>query len=101
MTGTQRSPGLPNVPTIAESGVPNYQFSTWYGIQVPAHTPADVIAKINADVIRAEQAPDVRTRLQALGVDPATSTPAAFGEMVSSEIARWTKVADSIGLRKE
>jgi tripartite-type tricarboxylate transporter receptor subunit TctC len=101
VTGSQRSPGLPEVPTIAESGVPNYQFTTWYGIQVPAHTPADIVMKLNADVIRAEQAPDVRARLEALGVDQATSSAAEFGDMVRSEIARWTKVADGIGLKSE
>ena len=101
VTGSQRSPGLPEVPTIAESGVPNYQFTTWYGIQVPAHTPADIVMKLNADVIRAEQAPDVRARLEALGVDQATSSAAEFGDMVRSEIARWTKVADAIGLKSE
>jgi tripartite-type tricarboxylate transporter receptor subunit TctC len=57
--------------------------------------------KLNADVIRAEQAPDVRARLEALGVDQATSSAAEFGDMVRSAIARWTKVADGIGLKSE
>ena len=98
VTGATRSPGLPDIPTIAESGVPNYSFSTWYGIQVPAQVPPAIVAQINADVVRVLQAPDVRVRLTSVGVQPMSSSAAEFGAMVQSEIAKWAKVVDRIGL---
>ncbi len=99
VTGAVRSPGLPDLPTIAESGVPNYAFNTWYGVQVPAGTPPSIIARLNADIIRVLQGPDIRARLTALGLEPMTSSPEAFGNLVRSEIAKWAKVVDAIGLK--
>ncbi len=98
VTGDTRSANLPDVPTVAESGVPKYSFTTWYGIQVPAKTPPAIVERINADVAKVLQAPDVRERLVTLGVQPMASSSAEFGTMVRSEIAKWTKVADAIGL---
>jgi tripartite-type tricarboxylate transporter receptor subunit TctC len=98
VTGAIRSPGLPDIPTIAESGVPNYGFSTWYGIQVPAQVPPAIVAQINADVVRVLEAPDVRARMTSVGVQPMSSSAAEFGAMVQSEIAKWAKVVDRIGL---
>lgn len=99
VTGAQRSSFAPELPTIAEAGVPGYEFNTWYGIEAPAGTPRLVIARINADVVRAMQSPDVRARLVAQGLEPLTSTPEAFGALIAAEIAKWTKVARTIGIR--
>ena len=100
VTGAARSPSAPDIPTIAESGVPNYAFNTWYGIQVPAGTPRAVVGQINAEVLRALQSTDVRARFAAGGLEPLASTPDEFGAMVRSEIAKWSKVAAAIGAAK-
>ena len=100
VTGAARSPSAPDMPTIAESGVPDYEFNTWYGIQVPAGTPRAVVDLLNAEVLRALQAPDVRARFAAGGLDPLASTPDAFGAMVRAEIAKWRRVAAAIGAAK-
>lgn len=101
VSSTARLPELPDVPTIADSGVPGYQFATWYGIQVPAHTPPDIIAKLNADIGRAMQVPEVRSRMAALGLEPTTDSPEAFGSMLRGEIDRWAKLAKSIGVKPQ
>ncbi len=100
VTGAARSPSAPDIPTIAESGVAEYEFNTWYGIQVPAGTPHAVVNQINAEVTRALQAADLRTRFAAGGLEPQASTPEQFGAMVRGEIAKWTKVAARIGAAK-
>ncbi len=100
VTGAARSPSAPDMPTIAESGVPNYEFNTWYGIQVPAGTPRAVVDLLNAEVLRALQAPDVRARFAAGGLEPLASTPDEFGAMVRAEIAKWRRVAAAIGAAK-
>jgi tripartite-type tricarboxylate transporter receptor subunit TctC len=100
VTGATRSPTAPDIPTVAESGVADYEFNTWYGIQVPAGTPRGVITRINEGVLRALQGADVRTRFAAGGLEPLPSTPEQFGAMVRSEITKWTKVAARIGTAK-
>lgn len=100
VTGATRSPTAPDIPTIAESGVPDYEFNTWYGIQVPAATPRAVVNQLNAEVRRVLQAADVRVRFSAGGLEPLASTPEQFGAMVRSEITKWTKVAATIGAAK-
>jgi tripartite-type tricarboxylate transporter receptor subunit TctC len=98
VTGARRSSLTPDLPTIGEAGVPGYEFNTWYGIEAPAGTPRNVIDMINASVVRAMQSPDVRARLVAQGLEPLASTPEAFGVLIASEVAKWTKVARTIGI---
>jgi tripartite-type tricarboxylate transporter receptor subunit TctC len=100
VTGAARSPSAPDIPTIAESGVPNYEFNTWYGIQVPAGTPVAVVNQLNAEVLRVVRSPDVRARFAAGGLEPRAGTPDEFGALVRSEIAKWSKVAATIGAAK-
>ncbi len=100
VTGAARSPTAPEIPTVAESGVADYEFNTWYGIQVPAGTPRDVVQRINDGVLRALQSADVRARFAAGGLEPSGSTPEQFGAMVRAEIAKWTQVAARIGVAK-
>ena len=83
---------------MAKSDVPGYEFSIWYGIQVPANTSPAIIEKLNADVTRVLQASDVRSRLSTLGLVPMTSSPEAFGSVLHAEITKWTKVAKAIKL---
>jgi tripartite-type tricarboxylate transporter receptor subunit TctC len=100
VTGAARSPTAPEIPTVAESGVADYEFNTWYGIQVPAGTPRDVVQRINDGVLRALQSADVRARFAAGGLEPSGSTPEQFGAMVRAEITKWTQVAARIGVAK-
>jgi tripartite-type tricarboxylate transporter receptor subunit TctC len=98
VTTEQRLPYLPDVPTIAESGFPGYEISSWQGVFAPGGTPRDVVAKINGEVVRLLSAPEVRARISLEGADPVGSSPDAFAERVKSEIAKWTKVARSAGI---
>jgi tripartite-type tricarboxylate transporter receptor subunit TctC len=98
VTTEQRLPYLPDVPTIAESGFPGYEISSWQGVFAPGSTPRDVVGKINGEVVRLLSVPEVRARISLEGADPVGSSPDAFAERVKSEIAKWTKVARSAGI---
>jgi tripartite-type tricarboxylate transporter receptor subunit TctC len=98
VTTEQRLPYLPDVPTIAESGFPGYEISSWQGVFAPGGTPRDVVGKINGEVVRLLSVPEVRARISLEGADPVGSSPEAFTERVKSEIAKWTRVARSAGI---
>ena len=87
-----RSPALPDVPTIAEAGFPDVQGSSWFAIFVPSGTPPEVIAKLNAEASKALNSPDVRERLATLSANPEGGSPKVLGDQVKSEIVRWTKL---------
>ena len=87
-----RSRLLPDVPTIAESGVPGYELVSWYGILVPSGTPQPVLARLHQATVLAVQARDVQEKLIAQGVDPATSSPAELARYISNEISRWSRL---------
>mgnify|MGYP001584446228 CR=1 FL=1 len=97
-TGPKRSPALPDVPTVAEAGIPGYEVILWYALLGPAGLPTEVTAKVHADVAGVLKMPDVRERLAGLGVEPAGSTPDAFAAFLRSEIAKWDKVKKATGL---
>ena len=101
VTGPQRYGELPNVPTIAESGVPGYNVTGWYGFYAPAGTPADLVRKLQAETARALNAPEMREKLIKAGNDPVTSTPEAFEAFVKVEIAKWAKVVRDAKLSLE
>jgi tripartite-type tricarboxylate transporter receptor subunit TctC len=101
VTTAQRSPALPDVPTLAESGFPSYEALAWYGILAPAATPAAVIARLNAEIGTALRAPDLAARLANLGVEAAPSTPAELGLLIHKETELWTKVIDAGGIKPE
>ena len=92
VTSGRRFPGLPNVPTVQESGLPNYNVASWNGLAAPAGTPAPVIDKLNAAIQEAVKSPEVRKRLEALGVRAQGSTPQELGRLLNSEIQRWRGV---------
>jgi len=94
----KRLPYLPGLPTIAESGFPAYEISSWQGMLAPAGTPRDVVAKINGELRALLQTPAMRKRMQAEGADAVGSTPEEFAARVASEVAKWTKVARDSGL---
>lgn len=98
---TQRSPALPDVPTVAEAGVPGYSAAAWYGLFAPAKTPEPVIAKLQTEVAAILQQPDVRKRMTELGATPIGSKPAEFRKFQLSEMKRWKEVVDSARIRME
>jgi tripartite-type tricarboxylate transporter receptor subunit TctC len=92
VTGAKRSSLVPDVPTIAEAGVPGYEFEAWYAVFAPVKTPRAVLAKVNADVNRALQQSDTRQRLSAIGMEPMGGSEEAFAKYFHAEIAKWAKV---------
>jgi len=96
-----RSPALPDIPTVAEAGVPGYEANAWYGLFAPANTPAPIVAKIQTEVAAILKSPDVRKRMTELGATPIGSTPEQFRAFQTSEIQRWKAVVDSAQIRME
>ena len=88
----KRLPMFPKLPTIAESGYPQYEVTTWYGPLAPAKTPRDVVLKINGELNKSLQRPEVRERLAGEGAEPLGSTPEQFGAYIQKEIERWARV---------
>jgi tripartite-type tricarboxylate transporter receptor subunit TctC len=94
-----RNPALPDIPTMDESGVKGYRVAGWYGMLAPRGTPQPIIEKINADVVRALHAPETQRYLAADGSEAVGSTPEQFGEHIHSEIVRWRKLIQELGLQ--
>ncbi len=99
--GTTRSPLLPDVPTVAESGLPGYEFVTWMGMFAPPNTPKEIIARVNAEIARALAAPDLRDKLVAQGVDAKTSTPEQLGALTKSRLAQMARIIQDAGIKIE
>lgn len=89
---TRRSPNLPDVPTVAEAGLPGYEYSNWYGFVVPARTPPEIIQFLNREITRALTAPDVRETLSSAGMDPAPSTPEELERFMVQDMDKWARV---------
>ncbi len=100
-TGEKRSPALPDVPTIAESGFPKFEATAWYGVHAPAKTPKALVTKLNAEFVKALKLPDVRERLSSLGFEIAASTPEQYASYIRSEIKKWEKVVKASGAKPE
>jgi tripartite-type tricarboxylate transporter receptor subunit TctC len=97
-TGAQRSTALPELPTIAEAGVPGYEASLWYGFVGPARMPSDIVHKLNAEIVAVLAMPDVRQRLFDQGVEARSSTPEEFSKLLASDVERWAKVVKRTGI---
>ena len=97
VTSAARSPAAPDVPTVAESGLPGYEAIAWNGLLVPASTPADVVAKLNSELKKALDAPDVKDRFSAQGFGAAWNTREAFAKFLQSELDKWAKVVKVSG----
>jgi tripartite-type tricarboxylate transporter receptor subunit TctC len=93
-TGKTRSAMFPNVPTLAESGFPDWNTGTWYGVMVPANTPAAIVATLNKHINDALKQPDVRKKLITVGLEPVGTTPGQFTSLIKADIARWQKVVE-------
>ena len=99
VTGAKRSPTLPKVPTMIESGYPTFDVVTWFGVVAPAGTPADVVNKLHGQIIKTLNIPAVRERLAAQGIDITTSTPEHYLDYIKSESIRWAKVVKDAGIK--
>ena len=99
VTGTKRSSQAPEVPTMQEAGVPEYEVNVWFGVLATAGTPPEVVAKLNAETVRVLNLPEVRERFRMLGVDVIASSPEQFAQHLNSEIAKWGKVVREAKIR--
>lgn len=97
--GTKRSPLLPDVPTMAEAGVPGYDFTNWFGLVAPAGTPADIIKKLNADVVKIQSEPEVREQLEKMGAEVTPMTPEQFGTFVKADSDKWARVIKQANIK--
>jgi tripartite-type tricarboxylate transporter receptor subunit TctC len=99
LTSAKRSAAAPEIPTFAESGVPGYEHEPWNGMFAPARLPKPVLAKVNAEVARALNTPDVKQIFTRDGADVVASTPEQFAATLKAEIAKWTKVAKAANIK--
>lgn len=99
--GAKRLPQAPDLPTVAEQGVPGYEAQVWQSVVVPKGTPREIVLKLNAELTRIMNLPEVRERLSVTGIEPASSTPEELGAFIRSETAKWGKVIKDIGLKIE
>jgi tripartite-type tricarboxylate transporter receptor subunit TctC len=101
VTTLKRSSALPDLPTIAESGLAGYDANTWGGILAPAGTPKDVVGKLNGEINKALAAADVRAKLSAAGIEIQGGTPAVFADYIKAEVMKWAKVTKDAGIEPE
>ena len=99
VTSAKRTATLPDVPTIAESGLPGYEVTNWYGVMVPAGVPKEILARLHTEIVRILQLPDVRQRFAGEGGDVAPNTPEQFAAFIRSEITKWDKAVKDSGAR--
>ena len=101
VSGATRWPGLPDVPTVQEAGVPGFDVSSWAGLATTAGTPRAIVERLNAEVLKALQVPEVRARLEGFGGEVRGSTPEEMRQRIASEVQRWSKVIAEAGIPKQ
>jgi tripartite-type tricarboxylate transporter receptor subunit TctC len=101
VTSPQRVPMLPDVPTVAEAGLPGYDSTGWFGVVAPADTPAPVVARLNAAIVAALGDAQIQAAMRGLGVEPAPDSPQAFGDYIASETRKWAKVIRNANIKLE
>ncbi len=101
VTTAQRSPAVPELPTMAEAGVPGYEAAAWFGLVAPAGTPKDILDKLSAETAKILKLPDVREKLASQGAEAVGNSPEAFGAFIKAEIAKWAKVIRESGAKAE
>lgn len=101
VTGSSRISGMPDVPAVAEAGVPGYEASTWYGVLAPTGTPAPIVQQLSVETARALKANEVRGPLVAQGLDVVGSTGEQFAAHIRAELVKWAKVIKATGMKAE
>ena len=99
VTSAQRFSDLPDLPTLAEAGVPGYEATSWYGFLGPAGLPPDIVAKLNRELIKIVQNPAMKEKFASLGIEPVTGTPDEFGAYIRSEMAKWRAVVTAADIK--
>jgi tripartite-type tricarboxylate transporter receptor subunit TctC len=92
---------VPDIPTVAESGIPGYDVTNWFGVSAPAKTPRAIVERLHGEIVRALNSPDLRERLTSQGADPVGSTPEQFTAFIQNEIVKWAKVIQAAGIKGE
>ncbi|MCC6533490.1 MAG: tripartite tricarboxylate transporter substrate binding protein [Burkholderiales bacterium] len=98
VTGAKREPTVPDVPTVAEAGVPGYEFGIWFALFAPAGTPKPIITRLNQEIVKALAEPDMREKLARTGVNAGSSTPEHLGNHLHAEVAKWAKIIKAAGI---
>jgi tripartite-type tricarboxylate transporter receptor subunit TctC len=98
-TGAKRDPALPDLPTIAEAGVPGYESGVWFGLMAPAGTPKDIVARLNAEAVKGANSPEFQKRMKDLGYNIIPGTPEHMADMIKAEIVRWTPIVKASGAK--
>lgn len=101
VTGPKRTPAVPDIPTVAESGVPGYEVTTAYGVAAPSKTPRAIVDRLNGDIVRVMNSQEMRERMKNMGADAVTKTPEQYTAFIQSEIAKWGKVIKAAGIKGE
>jgi tripartite-type tricarboxylate transporter receptor subunit TctC len=101
LSGTKRTPAAPGIPTIAESGLPGFAVTSWFGVAAPARTPRPIIDRLNSEIVRALATPELRERMEGMGADPVGNTPEEYTRFVQNEIVKWGKVIKFAGIKSE
>ncbi len=101
LVAPQRSSALPEVPTVTEAGLRDFEVTTWYGVLAPAGTPKNVVNRLNAELVKIMHSPELKERLAATGTDPLTSTPEEFAAYIKREIAKWGDVIRKAGVKAD
>jgi tripartite-type tricarboxylate transporter receptor subunit TctC len=101
VTTPKRSPAAPDVPTMAEAGIPGFDISNWFGVFAPAGTPDDILNKLNAEIVKALALPDVKERLAGVGAETVGNSRAEFAAFIDQEIAKYAKLARESGAKAE
>jgi tripartite-type tricarboxylate transporter receptor subunit TctC len=101
LSGSKRTLAAPGIPTIAESGIPGFSVTSWFGVAAPARTPRPIVERLHGEFVRALNSPDLSERIKGMGADPVGNTPEQYTAFVQNEIAKWGKVIKAAGIKGE
>jgi tripartite-type tricarboxylate transporter receptor subunit TctC len=101
VTGLKPTPLVPGLPSVAESGLPGFSMTSWWGVLAPAGTPQPIVTRLNTELGRILRLADIQKNFATLGVDAATSSPEEFGTLIKSEVAKYAKLIEEIGIEKQ